>query len=694
MRMSNNNDDDSASPNLISTIMGNILQSKKMVQGEKIEIKPAVEITIQEPDSENKEENVTPSGAPIEQKEKGEEYLVVDTSVNPLLESDSELPPLIVNTDVHVYNITNNDNGGVQMTENNEGPQPLEPQSQPENKPVKMVEGEPGEPKEQRVQQDTQKTRGDIDHEKWNEICDIPHIRKLPRYEGDKMIYISAEAYSSIVLYATRYANDSIPRNRWNEIYGILIGKISDGIIFVNRAEPMTVGHSVDVQLGPEHYVFIAQIQDELENAGKGEFMVGWFHSHPGLTLFYSYTDLMNHLNFQTANPDFIGIVFDQIYIKEKPGHPGIVVYRLNDTTMDVNKAEFENNYHEMRYRIIGLNLPFLSQILLRCSNNYGKGYPLQLSYGEKLNPQSIPLKVIKTQEAQKPKVAVTQNIAKPSAEPGASAPQKPLSSIPGVPAKTTTKVTVKKSDGPLQVTKIDAVGDKGISNEKKDKVEEIKEILDIKDLHERGIKYMMEAKKTFYLKKFDASLAYFKLAFKSFKDAGQKSIPTYLKSVNEAFDLFFKEEILSSAQELAQLLVNSAEEFGDMYYLGMGQQFLGEIKIQEGKIDDGIDNLDQATVVYSKLQDYAGAGYANYLIGEKYYEIGEWDHAGLYYSEAVSNFQHIKSFTDIYAQRKDVWATPSNIKKMVSNIKAKLEELKAKITDKKVLERIATAMK
>ena len=43
---------------------------------------------------------------------------------------------------------------------------------------------------------------------------------------GGKKVIINADAYKSIILYSTRYANSSIPRENWKEIYGILIGYI------------------------------------------------------------------------------------------------------------------------------------------------------------------------------------------------------------------------------------------------------------------------------------------------------------------------------------------------------------------------------------------------------------------------------------------------------------------------------------
>jgi hypothetical protein len=389
----------------------------------------------------------------------------------------------------------------------------------------------------------------------------------------------------------------------------------------------------------------------------------------------------MNHLNFQTANPDFVGIVFDQTYIKDKPGNPGIVVYRLNDTMMDVNTAEFENNYHEMRYRIIGLNIPFLSNLLLKMSNNYGKGHPLQLSYGERLNPKSIPIKTIVSQDSNKTKITVSSPKLKENQEVQTPTGAKGLNSIPGVPAKSTSKITIKKSEEPKPI-------------EKTEKSLDIKEFNEIKDLNEKGLKYIMEAKKAFYLKNYDLAMRYFKLAFVSFQENGAKSLNTYFKSVNEAIELFIKEENLDLAKELSETLIKMAEENGEMYYLGIGQQFLGEIQIHKGDLENGIESMDQSTVIFSKIEDYAGAGYSNYLIGEVYRKANEWDHSALYYIEAIQNFIKINSFTDIYILRKDVWASPTNIRKMVANIKTILGEVKSKISDEQVLGRITGVLK
>lgn len=64
-----------------------------------------------------------------------------------------------------------------------------------------------------------------------------------------KPVVIRADAYKTIILYASRYANKSIPPEEWKEIYGILIGKTDRDLVYIEHAEALTFGHATDVQL-------------------------------------------------------------------------------------------------------------------------------------------------------------------------------------------------------------------------------------------------------------------------------------------------------------------------------------------------------------------------------------------------------------------------------------------------------------
>ncbi|MHA1870287.1 MAG: hypothetical protein ACTSXF_05005 [Promethearchaeota archaeon] len=230
------------------------------------------------------------------------------------------------------------------------------------------------------------------------------------------LVKIHADAYKTIILYATRYANKSIPRSQWKEIYGLLVGYQTDKEIIVEQAIPMTFGHSTDVELNAAHYGFIGEIEDKLYAENKGRFIVGWFHSHPGLSLFYSYVDVMNQTSFQQGNPDFIGIVFDHTYLLNRdqsppyqmhpnpydpdyyitdnhPNHPkntGIVCYRLTDPWMTPDNPNFDNNYHDVNYTIIGLNQYFFANLLTEISAIVAQGAPLAKAYGEDITQNNI----------------------------------------------------------------------------------------------------------------------------------------------------------------------------------------------------------------------------------------------------------------------------------------------------------------
>ncbi|MFX1298941.1 MAG: hypothetical protein ACFFD2_29295, partial [Promethearchaeota archaeon] len=235
---------------------------------------------------------------------------------------------------------------------------------------------------------------------KTREVDDeLDNVTKTPKKEDQKEkiskpVIIKAEAYKTIILYASRYANKSIPPEQWKEIYGILIGFTDNDFVYVEKAEALTFGHSTDVQLDNKHYVFIAEIEDKIYEEGKGRYIVGWFHSHPGLGLFFSYIDLINQIGFQGKNQDAIGLVFDHTLLgkkkKEKIGEhlltkydTGFEIYRMTDIDMDRESKNFESNYHKIDYIVDGLNKFFFANVLSELSALVSAGKPLQVAYGE-----------------------------------------------------------------------------------------------------------------------------------------------------------------------------------------------------------------------------------------------------------------------------------------------------------------------
>ena len=227
-------------------------------------------------------------------------------------------------------------------------------------------------------------------------IEDKKSPEELPEIKTGKPIVIRAEAYKTIILYASRYANRSIPPENWKEIYGILIGHSDEELVYIERAEALTFGHATDVQLDQKHYIFIDEIQQKLDTEGKGYYIVGWFHTHPGLNLFFSYIDLVNQLGFQQNNPDFFGLVFDHTLLGKKKlekvegtdhsitkYETGFEIYRITDVNLDINDPQYDNNYHKADYIIDGLNKYFFANVLSELSALVTEGKPLQSAYRE-----------------------------------------------------------------------------------------------------------------------------------------------------------------------------------------------------------------------------------------------------------------------------------------------------------------------
>lgn len=127
---------------------------------------------------------------------------------------------------------------------------------------------------------------------------------------------------------------------------GVLIGHLEGepdkkGImeVIVEDAVPISHGGSIEVAFAPEDYVTFSMVDAEF--AEKGWFSIGWYHSHPGLKIFFSSTDIKNMLGWQTPNPSAIGIVFDHTFL-DKPGDMGFRSFRLEDPSKGQTSGYYE----------------------------------------------------------------------------------------------------------------------------------------------------------------------------------------------------------------------------------------------------------------------------------------------------------------------------------------------------------------
>jgi len=164
---------------------------------------------------------------------------------------------------------------------------------------------------------------------------------------------LTLKAYKRIVGYAHRYANQNLNTSRWREVYGILIGSIeNDNKIIIKDAIPMVVGDRAGVKYENKQYVDMAQIDASVYERSvqdnKNDFIIGWFHTHPGFGFFYSPIDCLTQLGYQLPNPYALGLVFDHCEKGSELHFLGIAGLRLKNpergisSTYDLMELEYE----------------------------------------------------------------------------------------------------------------------------------------------------------------------------------------------------------------------------------------------------------------------------------------------------------------------------------------------------------------
>jgi len=142
-------------------------------------------------------------------------------------------------------------------------------------------------------------------------------------YLKDKsVVTIKPLAYLKMLLHVLRFGSKVMNRNKFNEVMGVLIGRLEGEEeiknVIIEDAIPVSHGGSIEVEFSPEQLGAFGQLDNEIwEKYGDlGWFSVGWYHSHPGLTIFFSGTDIKNQMFWQGRNPSGIGIVFDHNYLE------------------------------------------------------------------------------------------------------------------------------------------------------------------------------------------------------------------------------------------------------------------------------------------------------------------------------------------------------------------------------------------
>lgn len=106
------------------------------------------------------------------------------------------------------------------------------------------------------------------------------------------------------------------------EVGGFLIGKKRGKKVFVTRATfPRQTGTSTHVAIQD---IDMALLAEELTEQGTGEVIIGWWHTHPGLGVFMSGTDISTQERYQAFFPQAIALVLDPVKFSESLNLPDL----------------------------------------------------------------------------------------------------------------------------------------------------------------------------------------------------------------------------------------------------------------------------------------------------------------------------------------------------------------------------------
>jgi len=165
------------------------------------------------------------------------------------------------------------------------------------------------------------------------------------KYKDEGIVKVMPNAYYKMLIHVLRYGSMTRDKGQYKEVMGMLIGRLEgEGEIknvVIEDAVPVSHGGSIEVSFAPEDYVTFSMIDEQY--AKKNWFTVGWYHSHPGLEIFFSSTDIQNQLGWQNANPSAVGIVFDHTYL-EKENDMGFRTFRLDEPSKGL-----KTDYHEVK---------------------------------------------------------------------------------------------------------------------------------------------------------------------------------------------------------------------------------------------------------------------------------------------------------------------------------------------------------
>jgi len=237
----------------------------------------------------------------------------------------------------------------------------------------KVTEEEPKETEEE-PKEITEKP--EVTEEEPKEIAEEPKEISEGKEEKREWVNLDYKALNKVLRHGMRFSNLNIPREKWVECMGFLVGNVDDDKVEIKDAIPMVHGNIVEVEFKNEHYAKADEINQSLTDEN---WIIGWYHTHPGHGLFLSTVDKINHSGYQSLNSKAIALVFDPSkFHDENKLEEYIKIFRLKNPELreksdfaEIESVEITHSLHEVISSICEVSML------------NSKGFPLVLEYGE-----------------------------------------------------------------------------------------------------------------------------------------------------------------------------------------------------------------------------------------------------------------------------------------------------------------------
>jgi proteasome lid subunit RPN8/RPN11 len=183
-------------------------------------------------------------------------------------------------------------------------------------------------------------------------------------------------ALNKILRHGLRFSSPNKSREEWIECMGFLIGNVNGEKVKVNDAIPMVHGNLVEVEFQIEHYARADEINQTLTD---DNWVVGWYHTHPGHGLFLSRVDKINHAGYQSMNPKAIALVFDPtLFSDEAQFKKYVKIFRLENPHL-----REESDFSEIAQIKLLHPIDDVIRAIFEAAELTSKEYPIILEYGE-----------------------------------------------------------------------------------------------------------------------------------------------------------------------------------------------------------------------------------------------------------------------------------------------------------------------